>query len=196
MSFGYLWCHRRKSTLLTLPWVKDWAKRLLTCPSLIKSQLIQRQIVNSGGEVGELTFIAPCGFNGSKARLQIGSNSFVGRITMHLHAKITIGNNVVINDGALLLTASHKIDSPQWEMFAKPITLEDYAWVATNAVILPGVTIGKGSVVGAGSVVSKDVQPYTIVTGNPAQLIEKKRTHDLLYNPVLSLSFIEAWLGH
>ena len=158
--------------------------------------MLQRSIVTAGGAVGGLSFIAPTVFNGSKCKLKIGSNSYIGRVSLHLHDEINIGDNVVINDGVVLLTASHRIDTSEWQSFSKPIIIKDYAWVATNAVILPGVTIGKGAVVGAGAVVGKDVLPYTIVAGNPALPVGKNRPLDLTYNPVKGLSLFEAWLGH
>jgi len=57
----------------------------------------------------------------------------------------------------------------------KPVVIEDYAWVATRAMILPGVTIGQGAVVAAGSVVTKDVEPKSIVAGNPARCIRERK---------------------
>ena len=196
MSVVYLWRHRRRYPLLTPSWFKNWAKRLLTGSTLVRSFMLQRSIVTAGGAVGGLSFIAPCVFNGSKCRLKIGSNSYIGRVSLHLHANIDIGDNVVINDGVVLLTASHRTDTSEWQSFSKPINIENYAWVAINAIILPGVTIGKGSVVAAGAVVCKDVKAYTVVAGNPARPVGKDRPLDLSYNPVKGLSLFEAWFGH
>ena len=56
----------------------------------------------------------------------------------------------------------------------KPIVIEDYVWIATGAMILPGVTVGEGAVVAAGSVVTKDVPPWTVVAGNPAREVKKR----------------------
>ena len=58
-------------------------------------------------------------------------------------------------------------------MRAKPVTLGDNVWLASNVVILPGVTVGEGAVIGAGSVVTKDVEPYTVVAGNPARFLRR-----------------------
>ena len=59
-------------------------------------------------------------------------------------------------------------------MVTKPITICDNVWVATGAVVLPGVTIGEGAVVGAGAVVTKDVEPWTVEGGNPARFIKRR----------------------
>ena len=61
-----------------------------------------------------------------------------------------------------------------FEITSKPITIKDNVWVATGAIVLPGVTIGAGAVVAAGSVVVKDVEPWTVVGGNPAKFIKKR----------------------
>ena len=99
-----------------------------------------------------------------------------------------------INDGVQLLTASHSVTDPMWEHKKSPIIIAEYAWIATNAIILPGVRIGRGAVVGAGAVVSKSVGDYEIVVGNPASTISKKRTENLNYNPCEFLAGNRAWL--
>lgn len=77
----------------------------------------------------------------------------------------------------------------------KSINVGDYAWIATNAIILPGVSIGKGAVVGAGAVVRRDVPEYAIVIGNPASVQIIQRTMDLNYSPVILNAPFEAWIG-
>lgn len=80
-------------------------------------------------------------------------------------------------------------------MFKKKIVIHDYAWIATGAIILPGVTIGKGAVVGAGAVVARDVEAFTVVTGNPARVVSQ-RVQELDYSPVDLCAPYEAWLGN
>lgn len=88
--------------------------------------------------------------------------------------QITVGNNTTISQGAFLCTASHDISSTIMELTYKPIVIGDQAWVAARAFVGPGVTIGEGAVAGACSVVTKDVEPWTVVAGNPAQPIKKR----------------------
>jgi acetyltransferase-like isoleucine patch superfamily enzyme len=73
-----------------------------------------------------------------------------------------------------LITGSHEISSGHFDLITRPITVEDNVWIATGAMILPGVTIGEGAVVAAGAVVTKDVEPWTVVGGNPARFIKKR----------------------
>ena len=58
------------------------------------------------------------------------------------------------------------------KIIAKPVVINDDAWIGTHAVIMPGVTIGKGAIVGAGSIVTKNVEAYTVVVGNPARFVK------------------------
>lgn len=88
--------------------------------------------------------------------------------------RITIGEQVVISQGAFLCTASHDISSPVMELTYLPIVIGSQSWIAARAFIGPGVTIGEGAVVGACSAVFKDVEPWTVVGGNPARLIKKR----------------------
>lgn len=99
----------------------------------------------------------------------IGSGAWVYALD-----KITIGKNVCIGEDVRLITGSHDVSSPNFDLVTKPITINDNVWVATGAVVLPGVTIGEGAIVAAGAVITKDVEPWTVVGGNPAKFIKKR----------------------
>ena len=88
--------------------------------------------------------------------------------------KITIGSKVAISREAFICTASHDITKPNRPLVTAPITICDGVWIGARAIILPGVTIGEGAVVAAGAVVTKDVEPFTVVGGNPAKFIKKR----------------------
>ena len=88
--------------------------------------------------------------------------------------KITIGDRVCIGEDVRLLTGSHSLSSTTFDLVIRPITIKDNVWVATGAIVLPGVTIGEGAVVAAGAVVTKDVEPWTVVGGNPAKFIKRR----------------------
>ena len=89
-------------------------------------------------------------------------------------APVTIGDNSTVSQGAYLCTASHDITDPLNPLVTKPIVIEDQAWVAAGAFVGMGVTIGQGAVVGARAAVFKDVEPWTVVGGNPAKFIKKR----------------------
>lgn len=91
---------------------------------------------------------------------------------------IIIGNNAVISQKTYLCTASHDITLASHPQIEKPIIIEDHAWVAAEAFVGPGVTIGEGAVVGARACVFKDVEPWTVVGGNPAKFIKKRIIKD------------------
>ena len=91
-------------------------------------------------------------------------------------APIAIGDDVQIATNVQLVTATHPVDPDErralWEM-AHPVTLEDGAWLGAGAIVLPGVTVGRDAVVGAGAVVTRDVPPRTVVAGNPARVLRQ-----------------------
>lgn len=89
-------------------------------------------------------------------------------------APVTIGDNTTVSQGAYLCTASHDITNPLNPLVTKPIVIEDQAWVAAGAFVGMGVTIGQGAVVGARAAVFKDVEPWTVVGGNPAKFIKRR----------------------
>jgi maltose O-acetyltransferase len=90
-------------------------------------------------------------------------------------AKVTIGANVFVGPGVHIYTASHPLamEARRKVQNAQPVTIEDDCWIGGNTVICPGVTIGKGSVIGAGSVVTKNIPEGVLAVGNPAQVIRK-----------------------
>jgi len=148
-----------------------------------------------GATIGEGTLISPIHAAGKFEHLRIGQNSFIGRVDVQLHSNISIGSNVCINDGVRLITASHDVRDSNWKPIARPIQIGDYAWIATGAVVLPGVSIGCGAVVGAGAVVAGDVPDHAVATGNPARIRENVRCRELNYSPTDFVAFIAAWVG-
>lgn len=93
-------------------------------------------------------------------------------------AKITLRTQSVVSQYSYLCAASHNIDSLRHELLALPIEIQDQAWVAVDTFIGPGVTVGQGAVVGARAAVFKDVEPWTVVGGNPARIIRKRMPAD------------------
>lgn len=107
--------------------------------------------------------------------LEVGEKSCIGPHTeIYNKNKIIIGENTVISQGAFLCTASHDYTNASFTLVTKPIVVEDCAWVAADAFVGPGVKIGKGAIVGARSAVFNNVEPWTIVGGNPAKFIKKR----------------------
>ncbi len=121
------------------------------------------------------------------SRVLIGNNSFVGGSTLICADRIEVGNDVLISWGCTIVDhnshavdwASRRNDVSDWYDGQKdwtsvkilPVKICDRVWVGFNSIILSGVTIGENAVIGCGSVVTKDVAPYTVVAGNPARII-------------------------
>lgn len=121
---------------------------------------------------------------GGRGRVVIGDRSTVQIGCLFVGVGISdlvIGNNVAIAYRTTILLGGHDVHSPGFEMVVSPVVLEDDVFVGANAVIMGGVTLGRGAVVGAGAVVGKSVPPYTIVAGNPAKPVGERR-RDLNYS--------------
>lgn len=107
--------------------------------------------------------------------LTIGIQSTLGpNVDCYNQGKITIGSNTVISQKTYLCASSHDISNAKIPLTFNPINIGDQVWVAADAFIGPDVTIGEGAVVGARASVFKDVEPWTIVGGNPAKFIKKR----------------------
>lgn len=109
------------------------------------------------------------------ASFKVGTN-----VLLDGHAPITIGDYVFLGHNVMVLTGGHDPErrglERQQTCVARPVTIEDGVWVCSGAIICPGVTLGRHSVVGPGAVVMRNVAPYTIVAGNPARRV--RRLHE------------------
>ena len=114
----------------------------------------------------------------------IGENSGVGR-RCEIENGVTIGNDVMMGPECLIYTRNHCTNDTSVPMRTqgftemKPVTIEDDVWIGARVCILPGVTIGKGSVIGACTVVSKNVPPYSVAVGNPMQIKKNRKNNEL-----------------
>lgn len=114
--------------------------------------------------------------------IKIGEDSIVGEDTvLDGRDNLIIGNHVDIASEVMIYNAQHDVRDPNFRAVQAPVTIEDYVFIGPRAVILPGVTIKKGAVVGAGAVVTKDVEEYSIVGGVPAKHIGERGVKDLNY---------------
>lgn len=127
------------------------------------------------GAIGEGSVIRPpfrCDYG---FQTHIGARTFAnwGLIALDV-ARITIGDDVQIGPNVQLLTATHPIEPgprrAKWEG-SKPITIKDNVWLGGGVIVLPGVTIGENTVVGAAAVVTKDLPPNVLAVGNPARVV-------------------------
>ena len=139
-----------------------------------------RLLANLLGSLGERSVILPrfqCDYG---EQIDIGADVFVNCDAVMLDAApIVVGNHVDIGPGVRLLTALHPVDDHDarragWES-AAPITVGDNVWLAAGVIVCPGVTIGENSVIGAGSVVTRDVPEHVLAVGNPCRVVRRLR---------------------
>lgn len=143
--------------------------------------------IKKGAIIGNNSIILRSFAKRCNKNFELGNNSSIGSYKIDLRSPVKIGNNVIISNDSEIITTSHYIDSPEWEHKYYGIEIEDYVWIASNVLILPSCRkIGYGAVVGAGSVVVKDVPPMSVVAGNPAKVIRQREcVHSKLVIPSL-----------
>ena len=108
-------------------------------------------------------------------KLTLGDHVWLGEECWLLNlAPITLDSNVCVSQRALLCTGSHNYKTPGFDLITKPIRVESGAWIGAAAFVGPGVSVGSHAVLTAGSVATKDLEPYGIYQGNPAVLIKKR----------------------
>lgn len=172
---GYVNRHSRRSKFSRLLWEISWGLLARHTPRWCLKKWRVALLRIFGAKVG-----SECSIHGSAqiwmpGNLALGDRCWVDDdARLYSAAKISMGHDCVISARATLCTASHDISSPVFELITRPVTLGNYVWVASDAIVLPGVSLGDGCVVGAGAVVAHDVEPWTVVAGNPARVVKKR----------------------
>lgn len=119
-----------------------------------------------------------------EGKLSVGNNTVINfGCYLDNRRGITIGNNVGIAHNTKIYTLGHDLNDPQFKTKGAEVTIKDNVFIFSNALIMPGVTIGEGAIVLAGSVVTKDVEPWAIVGGNPAKKI-RERSREIDYKQI------------
>ncbi len=134
----------------------------------------------------------------------LGDNVYLGKATeIDAAGGVTIGNGVIFGPEVCIYSRSHNFDSEDLsalpfdnKFIVSAVEIKDYVWIGRRAIILPGVTIGKGAIIGAGAVVSKDVPDCAVVVGNPAKVV-KYRNENTVNKLLLDENpFVYSKLGH
>lgn len=148
-----------------LPLFNEWRNKILR---LFGAKIGKGSIIHSSSDI-----FAPW-------NLEVGTLTCIGPHTIIYNpGKIRLSSKVTISQYSYLCTATHDYNTRAHTLYSREIVIKDYAWVAADAFVGMGVTIGEGAVVGARAVVFKDVEPWTVVGGNPAKKIkERKRIYE------------------
>ena len=164
-------------------WILDFELLLITWVGLVPSHLFRLLVYKlSGIKIGRGSRIHIGARFFYPANVEIGQGTIIGdNIFLDGRDKLIIGNHVDIASDVMILNSEHDINSEDFRAVTAPVEIGDYIFIGPRAIILPGVKIGRGAVVGAGAVVTKDVADFAIVGGVPAQVIGERKIKDLHY---------------
>ena len=136
----------------------------------------------AGVKIGKNSFVHMGARFYQPSGVSIGEGRVVGdHCFMDGRALLKVGNNVDIASDVMIYNSEHDINSEGFDPLEEPVEIEGYVFVGPRAIILPGVKIGKGAVVGAGAVVTKNVEPFKIVGGIPAKEIGERKNKNPKY---------------
>lgn len=174
--------HSQKSKILRVVWNIVWLLLFRSTPSRIRVFNAWRVFLLRcfGAKIGRHCAIFPNVEVWQPWKLILGDYVALDRdVVCYAVDRIKIGSQTTVSRGAFLCCASHDVESPIMELTYEPIIIGANAWIAARAIVLPGRNIGEGAVVAAGSVITRDVAPWTIVGGNPAKFISRRELKDV-----------------
>ncbi len=156
---------------------------ILHIVGFIPSHFIRRFFYRLGGiKIGKGSTLHMGAKFYNSFNIEIGEDSIIGEgAVLDGRDKLVIGNHVDIATDVMIYNAEHDVRDPSFCAINAPVVIEDYVFIGPRAIILPGVTIKRGAVVGAGAVVTKNVEENIIVGGVPAKVIGERGVKDLNY---------------
>ncbi|MDX2272151.1 MAG: WcaF family extracellular polysaccharide biosynthesis acetyltransferase [Cyanobacteriota bacterium] len=132
-----------------------------------------------GAKVGKCCHVYPSAKIWAPWNLELADYVGIGdEVTCYSMAKIRVGDHVVISQGSHLCTGSHDYEDPNFPLYAEPIEIEDRVWVCAEAFVCPGITIATGAVIGARSVVTKNMPAWMVCAGHPCRPIKPRILKD------------------
>ena len=173
---------------------EEIAKEQLECLEILydynhtrpsESQKREQILKNLLAEIGENCYIEPPLHANWGKYTHFGNNVYANfNLTLVDDTDIFVGDNVMIGPNVIIATAGHPVDPPLREKVAQfniPVRIGKNVWIGAGAIVLPGVTIGDHSVIGAGSVVTKDIPPNVVAVGNPCRVLREINDRDKEY---------------
>ncbi len=167
---------KRSHQLLRLMWTFVWWPVSVCLPRTFGAGYKRMLLRIFGAKIDKTAVVYSTAKIYYPANLTMKAHSVLGPdVDCYNVAMVTIGEHATVSQKSYLCTASHDITDPNHKLMIAPITIETNAWVAADAFVGMGVTVGEGAVVGARAAVYKDVEPWTVVGGNPAKVIKERR---------------------
>ena len=173
---------------------EEIAKEQLECLEILydynhtrpsESQKREQILKNLLAEIGENCYIEPPLHANWGKYTHFGNNVYANfNLTLVDDTDIFVGDNVMFGPNVIIATAGHPVDPPLREkvaQFNSPVRIGKNVWIGAGAIVLPGVTIGDHSVIGAGSVVTKDIPPNVVAVGNPCRVLREINDRDKEY---------------
>lgn len=165
----------RKHQILRLLWSITWALCASWLPRSVGKGWKNLLLRLFGAKIAKTAHVYSSAKVYYPPFLTMGENTCLASdVDCYNVAPVIINDNVTVSQGAYLCTASHDVTDPLCPLITAPIVIDDQAWIGAKAYIGMGVIIGQGAVVGATASVYRDVEPWTIVGGNPAKFIKKR----------------------
>lgn len=164
-------------------WLLDFELLIINWVGFVPSHLFRLLVYKLAGiKIGKNSRIHIGARFFDPTNIEIGADTIIGdHAFLDGRDKLTIGDHVDIASSVMIFNSEHDVNSEDFHAINAPSEIGDYVFLGPRVIILPGVKIGKGAVVAAGAVVTKDVSDFAIVGGVPAQVIGERKNKDLHY---------------
>ena len=172
-TYDNMWFRRGRSKLVESLWLlMDAVFVRSRIPGSVHRRLILRAF---GARIGERVLIKPGVRIKFPWRLEIGDDSWIGEdVWIDNLGLVQIGANCSVSQGAYICTGSHDWGTSKFDLLVKPVRIANSAWIASQSIIGPGISVGEGAVLSLGSVTTSDLAPWCIYQGVPATLVKRR----------------------
>lgn len=172
-SFNNAWFSRGRSAFTEAAWLVISAAFVSSwIPGSLHRRLILRVF---GARIGKRVSIKPGVRIKFPWRLEVGDDSWLGEdVWIDNLAPVKIGANCCVSQESYICTGSHDWNATTFDLIVKPVRIEDYAWVAAQSTVSPGVTVGQGAVLALRSLATSDLAPWGIYQGVPARFVKER----------------------
>ena len=172
-------------------WWNTWGWLRMAVIRHIPSKILRFSLLRMGGKIAKhVTMFSSVDIRNPKGLIIEEGCSIGPKVLLDARKGLHLHRNVTVAYDAIIWTLHNDMNSADFHTVGGPVEIDEYAWICSRSIILPGVKIGRGAVVASGAIFTKDVEPFAIVAGIPAKKIGERKQQEFIYEPYFNVHIV------